>query len=67
MHQQHRIRVGGNVVVFVVVSLLLLGGVVNPHGAITVITRELVMMSEMRTQLAEAKLSAFKNYLNFSH
>ncbi|MEY9165691.1 hypothetical protein ABIE78_003810 [Sinorhizobium fredii] len=66
MLQQHRIGLGGRVAVFVVVSLLLLGGFVNLQGTIGIVTHELVRMSEMRTQLAEAKLSAFKHYLNFS-
>ncbi|WP_026622971.1 hypothetical protein M728_005930 (plasmid) [Ensifer sp. WSM1721] len=68
MHQQHRTRLDGRVVVAIVVSLLLLlGGFVNFQPTIAAVTHELIRMSQMRTQLAEAKLSALKRYLNFSH
>ena len=68
MHQQHRTRLGGRIVVAIVMSLLLLlGGLVNFQPIVATVTHELIRMSEMRTQLAEAKLSAFKYYLNFSH
>jgi hypothetical protein len=68
MHQQRRKRLGSSIAVFVVVPLLLLqGGLVNFQGAIAVVTREVARMSEMRTQLAEAKLAALKHYLDFSH
>ena len=68
MHQQNRTRLGGRVAVAIVVSLLLLlGGLVNFQPTIAAVAPELIRMSEMRTQLAEAKLSALKHYLNFSH
>lgn len=67
MHQQRRRRRGSSIAVFLVVPLLLLqGGLVNFQGLIAVVTHELIRMSEMRTQLAEAKLSALKHYLDLS-
>jgi hypothetical protein len=68
MHQQRRIHLGGSIVVTIVVLfLLLVGGSGNFQPTIATVTHELIRMSEMRTQLAEAKLSALKHYLNFSH
>lgn len=68
MHQRHHVRLRRSVPAFgVALLLLLLGAFVNLHPAATAVSHELVRMSEMRTQLAEAKLSAFKQYFNFSH
>lgn len=65
--QQQRTRVSSRIVAAIVVSLLLLlGGFVNFQPTIAAVTHELIRVSEMRTQLAEAKLAAFKHYMTSS-
>ncbi|PDT43759.1 hypothetical protein CO661_33270 [Sinorhizobium fredii] len=67
MHQEHRMRPRSIAIVVGVCLLAILGGLVNFQPTLAIVAHELVRMSEIRSQQAEAKLSAFKYYLNRSH